>query len=242
MVKSALLLHGFTATPECLDSLATALIEKGFLVSAPLLRGHGTTASDLAKTTWKDWYQGVEEEFLRLSKKAEKVSVAGLSLGGLLSLMLTSEHPDKVNRIALLATPVFLSGLMAKFVLPMIGNTPLQHLYPYQTKWAGPAIADPEARTNFKSYTKMPIRSIMEIVRLQKEVVSRLSKIKAPTLILHSPHDTTAPYQNMAYLKEHLGSKKIETVTLERSNHILTVDYEKDLVAEKVAAFFGEPS
>lgn len=242
MSHGVLLLHGFTATPECLDSLATVLREKDFLVSAPLLRGHGTTASDLAKTTWKDWYEGVEEEFQTLHNKTGRVSVAGLSLGGLLVLRLALAHPNKVDRLALLATPVFLSGLLAKFVLPMIGNTPLQYLYPYQAKWAGPAIADPEARANFKSYTKMPIRGIMEILRLQREVAPLLPKIKAPTLILHSPHDTTAPYQNMTYLKERLGSKRIETVTLERSNHVLTMDYEKNLVARKVAQFFGDNS
>jgi carboxylesterase len=238
MQRGALLIHGFTATPDCLESLAAPLRQAGFEVVAPLLKGHGLTPADLAETSWQDWYGGVFEEFQKLQKRCETVSVAGLSLGGLLGLMLASELP--VHRLALLATPVFLSGFMAKFVLPMVGNTVLKEVFKYQPKWAGPAIADPEARGKFKSYSKMPIKSIMEIVRFQKEVAPRIPFVTAPTLIIHSPHDTTAPYENMAYLKEHLGSSVIQTVTLERSNHVLTMDYEKDLVAQDVIRFFGE--
>ena len=79
----------------------------------------------------------------------------------------------------------------------------------------------------------------MEILQLQEDVIPRLPQVTAPTLIIHSPHDSTAPYENMAYLKEHLGSKVIKTVTLEKSDHVLTLDYEKNLVAREVVNFFG---
>lgn len=240
MSRGALLLHGFTATPECLNSLAGPLRQKGFVVSAPLLVGHGTTPEELSKTTWQDWYEGVEKNFKDLQKKVDEVFVAGLSLGGLLALMLASEYP--VKKLALLATPVFLSGILAKYVLPVVAHSSLINVYPYQKKWAGAAINDPVAREEFKSYTKMPIKSIMAIVDLQKEVALRLPKITPPVLILHSPHDTTAPYANMDYLKQHLGSKEIKTVTLEKSDHVLTMDYEKEQVAQEVVSFFQEVS
>jgi len=237
MSHGALLLHGFTATPECLESLAKPLRKNDFDVATPLLAGHGSTVQELANVTWQEWYAGVKTAYEELHKKNDSVMVAGLSLGGLLSLMLASEFP--VQRLALLATPIFLSGILSRFVLPLIDHTPLKYIYRYQPKYAGPAINDPEMRAKFKSYSKMPIRSVQEIIKLQKELVPRLSKITVPTLILHSPHDTTAPYENMAYIKEHLGAKKIETVILEKSNHVLTMDYERDLVAAKVLEFFG---
>ena len=237
----ALLIHGFTATPECMEPLASPLRKVGFEVELPLIAGHGLTYQELAKTTWEDWYEGIIESFENLQKRTSSVCVAGLSLGGLLSLKLASEFP--VKRLALLATPVFLGGLLAKYLLPLIGNTYLKNIYPYQTKWAGPAIKDPAARAAFKSYTKMPIKSIMEIINLQKDIIPRLPTITVPTLILHSPHDTTAPYENLEYLKGHLGSKKIKTVTLENSDHVLTVDYDKEKVFREVVSFFqGEDS
>lgn len=236
MQNGALLIHGFTATPECLDSLVGPLCQAGFEVSMPLLAGHGSTAYDLSKTTWQDWYNSVTEAFKTLQKQCSTVCVAGLSLGGLLSLKLATEYP--VERLALLATPVFLGGVLAKYALPFVGKTFLKEIYRYQPKLMGPDIADPEARKNFKSYTKMPIKSILEILALQKDVIPRLKEIQAPALIIHSPKDNTAPFANMEFIKTNLGSKIIKTITLERSNHVLTMDYEKDLVAREVIGFF----
>lgn len=237
MPPGALLIHGFTATPECMQSLADPLRKAGYEVEVPLLPGHGTTADDLLKTRWEDWYQVVSKAFEKLQEKTGSVSVAGLSLGGLLGLKLASEHP--VKKLALLATPLFFKGFLARSILPILANTPLKDLYRYQRKWMGPAISDPWGKRHFKSYDEMPIRSIWEIVRLQKEVKARLSTVTVPTLILHSPHDITAPYESMDELKKKIGSKIVRTVTLERSNHVLTMDYERDLVATEVVRFFG---
>ena len=155
----------------------------------------------------------------------------------MLGLRLILEHP--VSALALLATPVFLHGY-ARWVLPLLAAAPLNRIYPYQLKVAGPAIADPEQRAKFISYPKMPVRALMEIIRLQKEVIPRLGEVTAPVLLIHSPHDTTAPYHNMEFIKNRLGSREVQTIRLERSDHVLTMDYEREFVAEKVLQFFAE--
>jgi carboxylesterase len=234
--RGALLIHGFTATPECLDSLRAPLEEAGFVVEAPLLAGHGTKVSDLRHTQWRDWYESVLPAYHSLKKRTDAVCIAGLSLGGLLALKIAEEF--KVQRLALLATPVLFKGFLMNRLLPLVANTPLHYLYPYQPKLLGPAIYDPEGRRAFRCYSWMPVEAIMEIVRLQDEVKPGLSGIKAPTVILHSPKDNTAPFENVAYLENRLGSKIIRAVKLEKSNHVLTMDYEKDLVAREVVRFF----
>ncbi len=237
MPTGVLVLHGFTATPECMESLVAPLKKAGFVVVSPLLVGHGTTARELSRTTWQEWYEGVVASYDGLAKRVESVCVAGLSLGGILALKLATER--RVRRLALLATPVIFKSFVMETMLPMVGNSFLKEVYRYQPKLLGPAINEPVGRKAFKSYTKMPIRSIMEILHLQKDVRPLLSSITAPTLIVHAPRDTTAPYENMVYLKEHLGSKTVKTVTLKKSNHVLTLDYEKDIVAREVVSFFG---
>jgi carboxylesterase len=236
MPRGVLLIHGFTATPECLDSLRRPLEEAGFLVEAPLLAGHGTSASDLRKTHWRDWYDSILPAYRSLEKKSDSVCVVGLSLGGLLALRLAEEQ--RVQRLALLAVPIFFKGFVMTRILPLLATTPIRHFYPYQPKFLGPAINDPEGRRAFKAYKLMPVASIMEIVRLQDDIRPRLPRIKAPTLIIHSKKDNTAPYESMAFLENRLGSKTIRTVTLERSNHVLTLDYDKDRVAQEVVRFF----
>jgi len=232
----ALLIHGFTATPECLDGLRGGLEKAGFLVEAPLLAGHGTRARDLLKTSWRDWYEGVRFAYRALEKKADSVSVAGLSLGGLLALELAAEF--RLRRLALLATPILFQGFTMTRLLPLLARSFLGRFYPYQPKFLGPAINDPAGRKAFKSYFLMPIKSVMEIVKLQEDLRPKLGEVRAPTLIVHALRDNTAPYASVAYLEEHLGSKAVRTVTLKKSNHVLTLDYEKDQVVREVVQFF----
>jgi carboxylesterase len=237
MTRAALLIHGFTATPECLDSLKVPLERAGFMVRAPLLAGHGTSARDLRRTTWRQWYGGVLEAYEALAKESDSVCVAGQSLGGLLALKLASER--SVRSVALLATPILFEGFLLNRLLPILASSPLRHVYAYQPKLLGSAISDPEGRKAFKSYFWMPVESVMEIVRLQRDVRARLGSVAAPALIVHSPRDTTAPYASVAYLGKNLGSKKIRTVTLKTSNHVLTLDYERELVTTEVVRFFA---
>jgi len=238
MAHGVLLVHGFTATPECLESLRQPLENAGFVVEAPLLAGHGTRVSDLRKTRWRDWYDSVLPAYRSLEKKTESVCVAGLSLGGLVALKLAQEMT--VRRLALMATPILFRGFVMNRLLPLIAGSFLRHLYPYQPKFFGPAINDPKGKKAFKSYKLMPVSSIQEIVRFQEDVRPKLSLVKAPTLIIHSPKDTTSPYESMSYLEKNLGSKSVKTVTLKTSNHVLTLDYEKELVAREVVRFFKE--
>jgi esterase/lipase len=120
-----------------------------------------------------------------------------------------------------------------------LSGTFLRYLYPFQPKWFGSAINDPNGRKAFKSYFLMPLASVMEIIKLQEEVRKRLEKITVPTLILHSRHDTTAPFESVAYLENHLGSRQIQAVVFEKSNHVLTLDYDKKEVISAVTEFFG---
>lgn len=216
--------------------LANRLSEKGFTVSVPLLAGHGTTKEQLAATSWEDWYQGVEDEFRRLHDKHALVFVAGLSLGGLLTLKLLEDHPQAVAAFACLATPLFLKRWV-EVLVPLVHKGPFKPLYPYQKKGL-PDVKDPNARDNYWSNEYMPVACINSLMNLQKIVNRDLSKIIAPALLMHSRYDSTAPYQSMSAIAQKLSSKITETITLENSFHLITIDYDKDVVANKTAEFF----
>ena len=44
----ALVVHGFTGTPQSMRGLAQAFARAGYAVELPLLPGHGTTVDDMA--------------------------------------------------------------------------------------------------------------------------------------------------------------------------------------------------
>ncbi len=232
-----LLLHGFTGTPECMDYLAKALNEAKYTVAVPLLAGHGTHYEHLEKTHWKDWYQSTEAAFHALRVRCNKVMVAGLSMGGLLAAHLCYHHQHTVAALGLLATPLFLDSFLIKNIFPAVWNTPLKRIYKYQTKHAS-SINDPRAQRRYRTYDKIPVASVATLLEFQKIVRQELKHLTVPTLIIHSMADETVPYGNLDYIKAILASDDIKTVTLKKSNHIITVDYEKDVVAKQVLRFF----
>lgn len=233
---AVLLLHGFTATPDIMRPLANHLNEKGWTVLAPLLAGHGATREKLARTSWKDWYQTTEKAFFELKSEFDTVCVAGLSLGGILTLKLVEDHHDEISAIACLATPLFLDNWV-QWAVPMIMNTPVRYLYRYQKKM-GLDLKDESVAEKIWHIKDMPVGCIHSLMKLQKIVRKDLEKISIPTLVVHAKDDTTAPYRNLSFISESISAPIVETLSLEESYHLITVDHEKDKVAQNVQSFF----
>jgi carboxylesterase len=233
---AALLLHGFTGTPDSMRPTANRLHEAGFTVFAPLLSGHGRTSDTLAQTGWKEWYETARNAFEELITQHDKVFVCGLSLGGLLTLKLCHDLPEKIKAASCLATPLYLARWV-KITLPLMRATPLRHFWKYQKK-LGPDIKDPQAKMNFWNNDLMPLSCIKSIMDFQRILVPELTNIHTPLLLMHSRYDSTAPYNSMNRIAAKVTSSITETVTLENSYHVITIDYEKELVAQKVTDFF----
>lgn len=233
---AVLLLHGFTGTPDSMRPLANHLHYLGFTVSVPLLAGHGTTKENLAKTGWESWYDSAQRAFTELQEKHSHVFIAGLSLGSLLTLKLAEDYPQAIDAIACLSTPLHLKTWI-HMLLPVIVHTPLNQFYRYQRKM-DIDIKDPLAKKNFWNIGDMPIACIYSITLLQKAVQQKLSRITAPTLLMHSRYDSTAPYDSMSQISGQIASRITETITLENSFHQITLDYERSLVSQKVGQFF----
>src|SRR5436190_8098464 len=82
----ALVIHGFTGNPGSMRGLAEAFAAAGFHVEMPLLPGHGTTVDDMVPTRWADWAAAADDAYRAIAARADKVVVAGLSMGGALTL------------------------------------------------------------------------------------------------------------------------------------------------------------
>lgn len=232
-----LLLHGFTGTPQCMRYLAESCNEAGFTVSVPMLEGHGTSIEHFEQTSWEDWYQSTESAFHEIKAACRSVMVAGLSMGGLLTIHLASQYRRGVQAIGLMATPLFLDGFLIRNIFPAVWKTPLKKLYKYQPKTVA-SINDPVARRRYQTYEKIPLANVAELLEIQAMAREELKHIRQPTIIMHALEDQTVPYSNLDYIKAIVATDKVETLTLKRSNHIITVDYEKELVAKKLIRFF----
>ena len=68
----------------------------------------------------------------------------------------------------------------------------------------------------------------------------RLGEVVQPTLLIHSRRDHTCPYdRNVNLVMRHLGSVDKRALALEESYHVITVDSEKDRVAQETLDFIA---
>lgn len=86
-----LLIHGFTGSCAHMRLLGEHLRDQGFTVRGINLPGHGSRPEDMAKCTWKDWLQAAKMAAAEMQDQCKYVSVSGLSMGGVLTLLLAEQ-------------------------------------------------------------------------------------------------------------------------------------------------------
>jgi carboxylesterase len=225
--QGALVLHGFTGNPGSMRGVAQALAAAGCTVDLPLLPGHGTAVEDMIPTGWSDWYGCAEEAYGKLRARCESVAVVGLSMGGALTLSLAAEHPEIAGIVCINAVVTAPEG-MAEGVQALLdaGEEVMDGI--------GSDIADPEVVE--LAYPQTPLRPMLTMFEAAADFEGRLARITCPVLVMTSPQDHVVPPENSDLIAAGVAGP-VERVTLERSYHVATQDFDRDLVIQKTVEF-----
>ena len=124
--QSALLVHGFCASPREMRSLGEQLCHHGFTVLGVRLPGHGTSPADLAIRRAEEWLTAVEHGYQILKHLKLPICAVGLSTGALLLLQLARLQP--LTKLVLLSPFLKLKHPLANFA------GLLSYLTPYQKR------------------------------------------------------------------------------------------------------------
>ena len=223
-----LVVHGFTGNPSTMRPLADALVAAGLTVEMPRLPGHGTTVDDMATTTWADWSGAAEAAYEDLAGRCRAVVVAGLSMGGTLTAWLAGRHPEIAGIVCINPAVSPREPEVKEMVTLMLaaGET--------VSPGIGSDIADPDARE--AAYEGTPLACALSLFEALDELQPALGAITCPLLLLTSTEDHVVEPASSDHLAASV-SGPVERVTLERSYHVATLDYDKDLIAERTIAF-----
>lgn len=224
-----LVLHGFTGNPGSMRGLANACAEAGFHVELPQLAGHGTAIEDMIPTRWSDWSADANSAYATLAKRASKIVVMGLSMGGALTLWVGAEHPDVLGLVcvnpATQPQPAEVLGMLRDMVaggaevMDGIGSD-IAEPGVVETAYAGTPLA---ALVSFQEDGLVPL-------------AQRYSSMKMPLLLFTSVQDhVVSPSDSDALAASYGGS--VERVMLERSYHVATQDFDKGIIFEGAVAF-----
>jgi carboxylesterase len=228
---AALCLHGLTGTPWEVRSLGLALSARGVRAVGPALPGHNETPERLAKVGFRDWLGAARAGLAALRARHESVFIVGMSMGGLLSLAMAAEL--RVEALVVVGTPLHLPRGLAP-ALPL-----LRHLRPFARKRVGSDIRDAEARARHPSYPVMPLASLQQLGRLQREVRRLLPRVEAPLLVAHGARDSTANPADAREILGAVGSREKQLLILASSGHVVPVDVDAPELAHAAADFLA---
>ena len=200
----------------------------GFTVLSALLAGHGTDPRELDKTTWRDWYGTAYEGWLTLHESCQHVFAIGQSLGGSLSLHLAAHAP--LSAVVTTAAPLILERRMLWLARA------LRHVLPYRKKGLS-NIHDPEALARRVAYNRTPTRSSEQALLFFRHLYDDLPEVHIPALLFHSRQDLTVHPSMMPRIYARLGSAEKEMVWLENSGHVVTEDYDREMLYARIHAF-----
>lgn len=232
----ALLVHGFTGSPDDLRDLAAFLSENGVAAKAVLLPGHGSDWKDLRKVTYNDWINTIEEEFNAVKDQYKKIFLIGYSFGSNLAYYLAARYGDKIAGVVSLGTSVYLRReWKARLVLPfyhlLIGS--------YKKTYIKPDMVNDYLDRG--CYVTVPSKGVFQFyLFIDRFTKKELGKVKVPCLIIHSKDDSVTHPRSSEFVYDHLGSEKKELLILDDINHNPLVSLRKDVIFTKIKEFISK--
>ncbi|MBX3184245.1 MAG: alpha/beta fold hydrolase [Polyangiaceae bacterium] len=225
--------HGITGSPISIRWAAEQLAARGFAVELPRLPGHGTSWLDMARTTYDDWRQEVLETVDELTQRTDAVILGGLSMGGTLALDIGWQRERQLaGLVAINATVLPRAGVLAK-IAPV-----LKYVVPVAPSKAAGLVENDAARAGVdeRAYSMLPAGAANSFLAVLPRVRRQLRQLRLPVLVAYAPQDHSVPAANSRAILDTLGGFGEELV-LERSYHLATMDLDRELLVDRIAAF-----
>ncbi len=224
-----LLLHGFTGSVAHMRPLAEMLHQQGFTVMGINLPGHAESMEAMGRTGWQDWLDAAKEAFRSLQGRCRYASVAGLSMGGCLALLIAQQmHPTAAAALSApmgTKNPLLPLAWLAAPLIPRImwsardGDVPLDARYDY-------------------GYPGFPTRCGSDLHRLITMARRDLHAVQCPLLIVQSRQDETISADSAEVIAQGVSSERAGTLWLTDAPHVCTLSSELPQIAQSIGKVF----
>ncbi|NNJ09497.1 alpha/beta fold hydrolase [Chloroflexales bacterium ZM16-3] len=232
--SGCLLIHGFTGGPDEIQGLGEHLASAGHTVLGLRLPGHHGPPDDLASVRWADWLAAVSDGLASLRARCATVSLVGFSLGGALALLAAADQ--HVDRLALIATPMYLHGGWPVHTLAL-GRHVMPWYYPLaKASFADPElraqimrrapdadIDDPQVQSRLRGEVRISIAALDELRMALIHARRALRRVRAPILVMHGRADEVAPLSSPQIILRGVASPRRELVWWDGTGHQLLI-------------------
>ena len=229
-----IVIHGFTGSPFSVRGVADALIGAGLDVEVPRLPGHGTTVDDLLTTSWSNWAATVADTLGVVARRTDRVVIVGQSMGATLGLWAALQHPHVAGIVCI--NP--LTRPRAREEIEMIDDLVDEGFA--VAPGEGSDIADPRSYDiSYDGTPLAPIRSLL--IDGVAPITGRFGELTMPLRLFTSRHDHVVDPADSDHLAATWGGP-VERTWLERSFHVATRDFDRDLVEAGTVDFVRKVS
>lgn len=207
---------------------------QGYTCLGVRLAGHATRPKDMVRSRWTDWTASVEDGYNLLRGAVDRVFLVGLSMGGALSLLMSTKLD--VKGVVTISTPYELPDEHPAWQIKLYSY--FRAYMPKTREEPGAGCFDKEAFKEHISYPLNPIRSAAELKALLGRMQTALPKVTVPVYMIHSRDDTYVVPENMERIYAGLVNASDKTkVYITGSGHVVTRDAARDQVFELARDF-----
>lgn len=249
--RAVLLFHGLTGHPYEMKFFGKALSKEGFDIYCPVLPGHCCGINKVKEYLWTDWADFALTQFDKLKRRYDEIYVSGLCLGAVLACLVAEERKN-VAGICGLSTTLFLDGWEMpwyKFLIPFGLITVMRFFYVFpearsygiKNEKISHRISN-TAKDNSSLLNCVPMVCFEELFKIAKYTMDNAENIKAPILLFHSEEDNLTSIKSSDFMYKNVSSEIKKYIRLKNCYHVITLDNEKEYVAQKTIEFFNNIS
>jgi carboxylesterase len=233
---ACLLIHGFTGTPKEMRGMGEYLNQQGYTCLGIRLTGHATRPEDMIRSRWTDWVASVEDGYHLLRGVTDDIFLIGLSMGGILALLMSTRLTPQVKGVVAMSTP---SRLPEDYPIWLMQSISL--VMKYRAKSSAPPGSnwfDKTAYQDHIAYGMNPVRSTAELKKLILEMRAALPQVSVPVLLMHSKDETYILPDNMEDIYTGLVNTSDKAkLYITGSGHVLPRDAKREQVFKSTLEF-----
>jgi 3-oxoadipate enol-lactonase len=201
---------------------------KNYKVIAFDQRGHGKSDKPKANYSIETLLNDLHSLIQKLD--FEKVILVGHSIGGMVALLFTLNHPDRVSKLTLVgaSAKMTFSGYIQLWIM--------MHIFSYETFIRGMIdilYYEPSEQVKKEAFDRamktpkfVTYNCVTEFMK-NYDIRSQVSKIKVPTLIVVGGKDKATPVEMSQYLNKEIEGSKLQIIP--DSKHMVMIDKPKEL-------------
>ena len=224
-----LLLHSYTSHTRDMKKLAEYQNEQtGCTCYVPLYKGHGVKPEALLEANINDWWKDTQEAYDFLKKQGfKKISVIGLSVGGIFSLKLAQE--EQIERLIIMSVP--------KERMPeRLKQRLIDYVKAYKQLEGKTA---EEIKKELVPFQEMSLHSFVTFQHFIHQTMENLPRITVPMEIYYGNMDDSLYKTSASYIYENVNSNDKNIKAFANSTHLMTLGKDKELLFKEVISFIN---